>query len=116
MLAVLLATGIKEDQEIGTITLKVKKDTSVKSGTISFTDVSSNDGQNIIKTSNKTVTIKIKDSSPSGNNNNNNDSNNGATTKPIPQTGDNKYFIILGTICMIGISAIAYAKYTRCDK
>ena len=112
LLAVLLATGIKEDQEIGTIILKVKKNTNVKSGTVSFTDVSSNDGQNMIKTSNKIVTIKVKDSSSNGNN----DSNNGATTKPIPQTGDNHYFIIVGMICMIAISTIAYSKFTKYDK
>ena len=76
------------------------------------TDVSSNDGQNMIKTSNKIVTIKVKDSSSNGNN----DSNNGATTKPIPQTGDNHYFIIVGIICMIAISTIAYSKFTKYDK
>ena len=55
-----IVAGIKTDQKIGEIKLKVKK--GVKEGTkteIKIKNITSNDGGEIVKESDKTITIKI---------------------------------------------------------
>ncbi len=155
LLAVLLGTGITKDQEIGTISFKIKTNITAKSGNIAFTKVESNDGQNVIPTSDKTVTINIKDenNNSSGNgednkddnvdvnttiditdtnnkNDNKNDNKNHTSTnktnlnsnnsnmssKPIPQTGDDLFIIVLCIVGMAAISISAYIEYRRYKK
>lgn len=60
-LAILLSSGITKDQEIGEITLKVKKNLTLKTGTIKFTEVSTNNGTSIIKEEDKTININLKE-------------------------------------------------------
>lgn len=145
-LAVLLGTGVTEDQEIGTISFKVKTNSTAKSGNITFSQVASNDGQNIIPTSDKTVTINIKEENANNNNNNGNkgdkaddntiiditDNNDNKTTstnknnlnsnnvnmstKPIPQTGDDLFIIVLCIVGMTAISISAFIEYRRYKK
>lgn len=55
-----IIAGVKQEQKIGEIKFKVRDD--VKQGTtteIKFKNVTSNDGQNLVKESDKKVTIKI---------------------------------------------------------
>ena len=137
MLAVLLATGVTKNQEIGTVTLKIKDDVNVKSGDITFTEASSNDGKNIIPTSDKTVTIKIKGNfSNSDKKNDNNISNSkeindekektntSTNTKnsyegtkiaknPESQTGNYTYYIIAFAVCMTVIIIFAITKFAK---
>ena len=61
LLAVLIATGVTNDQEIGTITLKVKEGTEGKNGEISFTSVSTNDGEVEIPETDKVLTVAVND-------------------------------------------------------
>lgn len=150
LLAVLIGTGITKDQEIGTISFKIKNNITAKSGNITFTKVESNDGQNIIPTSDKTVTINIaSEDNNSGNGDNNkddktdvnttlditdtNDKNNNKdntttnktnlnsnnanmSNKPIPQTGDDLFIIVLCIVGMAAISISAYVEYKRYKK
>lgn len=80
LLAVLLGTGVATDQNIGTISLKIKEDTTIKAGDIVFTQVTTNDGQNLIPTTDKTITITIKDSTEDGTSDGNESGNNGANS------------------------------------
>lgn len=67
LLAVLVTTGVTTDQEIGTITINIKQDTTETSGSINFTEVASNDGKNLIPTANQTVKISLAENGVSGN-------------------------------------------------
>jgi len=75
LLAVLVESGVTEDQEIGQITLKVKDDAQGKTGKITFTEVFSNDGTNRITDTDKTIEVTVKGDENSGNNGNNDNTN-----------------------------------------
>jgi len=68
MLAVIVKEGVKTDQEIGTITLRVKQDAKGKSGIITFTDVTTNDGKQSIIDTNKTINVSVTRTGSSGGN------------------------------------------------
>jgi len=72
LLAVLVTTGVTTNQEIGTITLKIKQNPSIPSGKINFTEVSSNDGKNMIPTGNQAVQINLPQETTGGSGSGNN--------------------------------------------
>lgn len=141
LLAVLVTTGVSTNQEIGTITLKIKENPSTKTGKINFTEVSSNDGKNIIPTENQTVEINLVQEQTGGNSEGNNggttggQSTNGNTktssqdsqktgsttkaksenlsSKPIPKAGDELYVVGACIIAMAAISIGAFIKYLQ---
>lgn len=116
LVAVIVQEGVKVDQTIGKLTLKVKagiKDSSTK---VTFKDIKTNDGVNEITTANQVTNIDIKnpvEELPKP------DKEPDKTPKPdtspekIPQTGENSYLIlgIVVIILIIGISSyVAYRK------
>lgn len=60
-LAILLSPGVTKDQEIGEVTLKVKENLDAQSGEIKFTEVSTNNGVNLIKEEDKTIKVSLKE-------------------------------------------------------
>lgn len=92
-LATRMAGEIKEDQVLATITLKVKKDVTDQTTTITVKDIATNDGKNLIEETDKTVDIEIKtnDQEPSDGNNINdpNNSGNQNETGNRNETGNN---------------------------
>ena len=59
LLATITEVGVKDDQTIGTISLKVKSGTEGKTGKITFKNVATNDGLNKIYDDDKVITITI---------------------------------------------------------
>ena len=47
-IGVIIASGVTEDQTIGTITLKVKEGVEYQNTTVSFTGIATNNGTDII--------------------------------------------------------------------
>lgn len=125
LLAVLLSTGVKTDQEIGEIKLRVKEGVKAQKSNISFTSVATNDGSETINESDKTVTIDIKGASTNTNTTTNTIKNTNTTTgsnssknqqeniskKPIPQTGDIGTYIFIGIVVIAAIGLIVYIRY-----
>lgn len=90
LLAVLISTGVSDDQEIGTITLKVKEGTQGKTGEITFTSVSTNDGKTEISETDKVIRITVNGSADTGNTTDGNTQTGGNTqTDGNTQTGGN---------------------------
>lgn len=130
ILAVIVQSGVTEDQNIGTITLKVKNGVEYTSTTIKLTGIQSNNGVNLIETSDKQVVLEVgtKVQEPAGNDkgNNGNESQtpgNGTTTggnkKPtssLPHAGVTNGIIIVGTVALISFAVVMFVKYRNIDK
>lgn len=58
-LAVIVASGVKENQDIGRITLKVKNSAKDTNTTVKFKNVFSNNGQTLIKEADKSIAFKV---------------------------------------------------------
>lgn len=111
--AVIVQDGVKENQSIGRLTLKVKEGIEAQTTNVIFKGIKTNDGTTEIPTTDKTVSIKIDvpeevtvqkpiEEKPVT-----------SSPKPIPQTGEST-FIIIG-ICLVAIVAgiISYTLYRR---
>lgn len=85
-LAMFLGNGVKANQDIAKIKLKVKSGVQNQAVKINVKNVTTNDGTNIIKTDDKVVSLTIGTVS-SGNNNNN--QNNNAGTNNGNNSGNN---------------------------
>ena len=90
LLAMLLSAGVKTDQEIGTITLKVKENAKGKTGNINFTKIASNDGKNDIPVADKAISIKVNGTASSGDGNGSNNQIDGNTEKDPGNSGNNQ--------------------------
>lgn len=108
IVAVILKSGVNDNQEIGTITFKIKSKLNVKSGEIKFTEVSTNNGTKVVNETDKSIRISIKETNKTSTNLDPNTSKG-----PLPQTSEKKVsFIIIFTILIITIvSVISYKKY-----
>lgn len=136
LLAVLLSAGVTEDQEIGEITLKVKENSEGKTGNITFTEVSTNDGQVTITDTDKTIGINVagEQNSEEDNKEDNTevqepqneikeDNNNTIintiendvtiSKDPIPQTGNNETIMFVGVIVGVIVALITIIKYQK---
>lgn len=75
-----LVAGIKTEQTVGIIELKIRKDVGPQETVIRFKNVKSNDGKNLVNESDKEIVIKIvEDNINSGDNGN-------ETPSPLPTT------------------------------
>lgn len=119
MLAVIVAPGVKTDQEIGEISLKVKSSAKGKEGNITFSEVTTNDGKENIIDTNKTLNISVKGEGATINNGVV-DTNtytpgridNDATPK-IPTTGLNRIIGIIAISIGIIAAVFAYRSYKK---
>ena len=82
LVAVILQGGVKEDQTIGNITLKVKEGVADTESSITFTNIKSNDGTAEITTEDKAINLKIATGST-----NNNSSGSGSSSSGSGSTG-----------------------------
>ena len=139
ILGVIISSGVTEDQTIGTITLKVKEGAKDRTTTIKLTNIATNNGQDMIKETDKTIYIEIGTEELKNPVDNTDDKKNEIiidtntekintqtniittddTKAPnkIPQTGTVTYFVIVMGIFVFAIVAfIGYRKYKRIDK
>ncbi len=132
MLAVILQAGVTENQDIGTVTLKVKNGVTYTNTEIKIKNITSNNGSELITETNKVIPLEIGtkpvEEPNSGNDGNTGINNNGGTTgnknqgnsanisqTKIPNTGIMRYFVI--AIAGMGIVAIVvYLKYKQYKK
>lgn len=119
MLAVIVASGVKTDQEIGEISLKVKSSAKGKEGNVTFSEVTTNDGKENIIDTNKTLKISVKGEGVTINNGTV-DTNtytpgkidNDATPK-IPSTGLNRIIGIIAILVGVFAAIFAYRSYKK---
>lgn len=132
--AVIVQTGVTEDQNIGTLNLKVKSGVSKQTTKISFTNIKTNDGSTEISTADQNISVEIKasentdilpnqDSDQNGNKNQGQSINDGEKdTMPeeenrspnvLPQTGSYTYLILIACGILVIISIIGYIKYNK---
>lgn len=90
LLAMLLSAGVKTDQDIGTITLKVKENAKGKTGNINFTQIASNDGTNNIPVADKTIAIKVNGTASSGGDGSGSNNQTGGNTVKDPNASQNQ--------------------------
>lgn len=90
-LAVNLSNGVKEETQIFSVKFKVKENiTEEKETKISFKDITSNDGKNLVNSGTKTVTLKINKSTNQNNANNSNENKNQTTNSNSTNTTSKK--------------------------
>ena len=141
--AVIVQDGVTENQDIGTVTLKVKQGIADQNTAITIKEIKSNDGTAEMSTADKTINVEIKTPQPeipvepenpsgeenqnnnnqnnnnqSNNNQNNNNQNNNQNDEnqspnPIPQTGDTTIFIVIAVAIIALLAGIIYYAYTK---
>lgn len=94
-LAVIVASGVKENQDIGKITLKVKNSATDTNTTVRFKNVASNNGQTLIEETDKTINFKVQSGNSTSGNQNTQNTQNTQTTKPVTNTGNSSSGIIV---------------------
>ncbi|MBQ2937396.1 MAG: hypothetical protein IJE05_00695 [Clostridia bacterium] len=125
-----ITSGVKEDQEIGSIKFKVKDNVGKTKTIIKFKNVKSNDGSNLMTESDKQIELTIDgdgtSTSGTGTNGNVSTGNTGNSlisgnktndeaSVPIPKAGVNGKWVLM--ICILGVIMIlSYAKYRTIDK
>lgn len=120
-----IIAGVNAEQKIGEIKFKIKQDAKQGTTQIKFRNVTSNDGQNLVKESDKTITIKIIGETNNTNivtpiNNTNNtpevpnvtNTNTNTVKSNLPYTGAND-FIKVALVLLSTVSIIAYIKYQK---
>lgn len=126
VLAILLVSGVTDDQEIGEISLKVKNNIEAKSGQVKFTEVTTNNGTSIVSETDKTVTVNIKEEPKEDENDKNNEGNqekpdnnktdpdgNNTSKDPIPQTGVSQNALIIAIVTTSLVAVVSYILYKR---
>lgn len=132
-LASILSGGVKDNQTIGTLTLKVKTNLKSTQTNVQFTNLESA-ADTTVSTENKTVTLKIEGTKQEESDNNqntqngnkvegntnkttenkvNNEKDNTTTNKKLPQTGSYSISIIIAIIVIIGIAIVSYHHYKK---
>ncbi len=79
ILGVILASGVTEDQEIGKIKLKVKENVSFQETSIFIKNITTNDGEELIKDTDKEIKLKVGTKVKQEDNTNNTNNNNNTT-------------------------------------
>lgn len=138
LVAVIIASGVTEDQEIGKITFKVKNNVEYTNTKITLKDITSNNGQELIKDENKEVSFQIgeepiKDNGQVDNqdpNNTEQDTNlkeenlivkndnkdNTTSLKKLPKTGFSNAICFWGIVVLIGGGIYSYIRFKKMDK
>lgn len=116
VLFVKMTSGVKNNEQIGKIRLKLKKDLDEIETKIKFKQITSNDGKELMHVNDKTVTIKvIKDKQE--NNNKEENKNFIEYITNLPKTGQLKnIYLILGAIIIIIVGILIYIKLKRNKK
>ena len=83
--------GIKEEESIGTIKVKIKEDAKQGETQIKIKDIKSNDGENLVDTEDKVITLKISNTNQN---------------KDNVKTGDNILLVVGIVIAVIMINVI----------
>lgn len=126
-LAVIVVAGVKENQDIGKITLKVKNGVKDTNTTVKIKNITSNNGQELIKENDKQVTFKVGTPQQNTNNTQTNTPviNTGNTSSGItvqnenlspsklPQTGIGNYIFFICFGILIIVAAIGYGRYRK---
>ena len=86
-----MSEGIKEEESIGTIKLKIKEDAKQGETQIKIKDIKSNDGENLVDTEDKVITLKISNTNQE---------------KDNAKTGDNILLVVGILIAVIMINVI----------
>lgn len=138
ILGVILVSGVKENQNIGTVTLKVKENVEYAETIIKITDIKTNNGQTLIEETDKEIPLTVGTKPVDGTDGNN---NNGATAtggesntkneqtttgkekdstvsnKIIPKAGETTFIVIsIFAIALILAAFIGYKKYKNIDR
>lgn len=122
--AVIVQEGVKEDQTIGNLTLKVKSDVNLESTNVTFSDIKSNDGVEEITNPDQVISLKIdrpvtekpeEPEEPTTNTVNEDklDKEENKSPNNIPQTGENTYIIIGIVLVAVVVGIIAYTGYKK---
>lgn len=128
-LAVIVTSGVKENQDIGKITLKVKNSAKTTDTTVRLKNVASNNGQTLIQETDKEITFKVTSTTNSGNSNTQNtpvtntgnsssgiivqNQSTGQSTGKLPQTGIQNYMIYIAIGVLLIVCAIGYVGYRK---
>lgn len=119
--------GIKEEQEILLIKLKVKGDLKEGETEVKLQEITSNDGVNLVSDGNKSIKIKIKGNNSKDNSENNKESNQNTNEEDEKQinkeeqnimrqnvrTGDTIAYIVGAVAIIIGINLAILKLKTR---
>lgn len=119
--------GIKEEQEILLIKLKVKDDLKEGETEVKLQEITSNDGVNLVSDGNKSIKIKIKGNNSKDNSENNKESNQNTNEEDEKQinkeeqnimrqnvrTGDTIAYIVGAVAIIIGINLAILKLKTR---
>lgn len=138
ILGVIIASGVTEDQTIGTITLKVKEGVEYQTTTVKLTNIATNNGTDIINEEDKSISLEIgtapaeeepdidDDSNIIIDDNTDEDTNttintpssdNTQSPNKLPQTGTAMFVIILFVIITLAIlTVLGYNRYKNIDK
>ena len=138
ILGVIIASGVTEDQSIGTIKLKVKEGVEYQTTTINLTNIATNNGTDIINEEDKSISLEIgtapaeeepdidDDSNIIIDDNTDEDTNttintpssdNTQSPNKLPQTGTAMFVIILFVIITLAIlTVLGYNRYKNIDK
>lgn len=126
-LAVIVTTGVKENQDIGTLTLKVKNSAQNTNTTVTLKNVASNNGETLINETDKAITFKIESDNNANKPNTGNpgivieDNKNNSTQNSIkkdgdiPKTGLENYKIYIATGVTVVIAMVAYGVYKKIE-
>lgn len=128
LVAVIVQEGVKEDQAIGRLTLKVKEGIKDQTTKITFKNIKTNDGTNEILDSDKVITVSVKSPAieepekpekPTENVIENTtveniiEDDDTKSPEKLPQTGSNVYIIVLISILVLVIGIVSYLKYKQ---
>lgn len=117
MVAVILTSGVTDNQEIGDITFKVKSGVTTKFSEIEFTEISTNNGTEIVNEESKKIKIWIKENQNIPEETNNTITNLVENTSkgPLPQTSEEKvsYILIFAIGITFIIAVISYKRYKK---
>ena len=86
-----MSEGIKQEESIGTIKVKIKEDAKQGETQIKIKDIKSNDGENLVDTEDKVITLKISNTNQN---------------KDNVKTGDNILSVVGIVIAVIMINVI----------
>lgn len=129
-LGVIMANGVKEDQTIGKIKLKVKSGVKYTKTTITINGITSNNGEEEIKEEDKQIVLEVgtRNTSSSGGTEENTEGNNeeesgnkgnkeeNMSTGRLPQTGViERVYIAIATVVSI-FAVTMYVRYKNIDK
>lgn len=116
-----MIAGVKNEQEIGEITFKIKKNIQKTKTIIKFKDIKSNDGNNLMYEADKEIELIIGEDESNSKytpiDKTQNINLNNTSSNPLPKAGNNKKVIVQFTILIVSLLAtLFYINYKKLDK